>query len=185
MDTTTVLTIAIVVVVLLVAGVLISRQMNRSRGLRSRFGPEYDRLMAEKGNARRAEAELAQRARRVEHLPIRPLPRDVSTRYAQRWNEQQARFVEEPRAAITEADHLVVEVMRERGYPVGEFEQRAADISVDHPRVVQNYRAAHAIALREEAGQATTEDLRAAMLYYRDLFRELLEDPEPPPAPAR
>jgi hypothetical protein len=103
----------------------------------------------------------------------------VSTRFAQKWNEQQARFVDEPKAAVVEADHLVEEVMKERGYPVGEFEQRAADISVDHPRLVENYRAAHEITLREQRGQASTEDLRAAMIYFRDLFRELLDEPAP------
>ena len=185
MTPTTWLAIAVGVVVLLVVVWMIAQRQVRSKGLRSRFGPEYDRLIAEKGSARRAERELGERQRRVEHLPIKPLPRDVSTRYAQKWNEQQARFVEEPQAAVVEADHLVEEVMRERGYPVGDFEQRAADISVDHPRVVENYRAAHAIATREQSGQASTEDLRAAMLYYRDLFRELLEEPGPPPAPAR
>jgi len=95
------------------------------------------------------------------------------------WSDQQARFVDEPKAAVVEADRLVEEVMKERGYPVGEFDQRAADISVDHPHVVQNYRAAHEITLREQRGQATTDDLRNAMIYYRDLFRELLEEPQP------
>ena len=186
MNTTAAVAIAIGLVLLLVIAWAISRQtrVRSMRNLRSRFGPEYDRLVTEKGT-RVAAAELRDRTRRVEHLPIRPLPRDVSSRYAQRWNEQQARFVEEPRAAVVEADHLVAEVMQERGYPVGEFEQRAADISVDHPHVVQNYRAAHDIALREQNGQASTEELRSAMLYYRELFRELLEDPMPPPAPAR
>ena len=95
------------------------------------------------------------------------------------WTDQQARFVDEPKAAVVEADRLVEEVMKERGYPVGEFDQRAADISVDHPKVVQNYRAAHEITLREQRGQASTDDLRNAMIYYRDLFRELLEEPGP------
>jgi hypothetical protein len=103
----------------------------------------------------------------------------VSSRYAQRWNEQQARFVDEPKASVDEADQLVVEVMKERGYPVGDFDQRVADISVAHPRMVEHYRAAHEIALREERGQASTEDLRTAMIYYRDLFRELLDEPGP------
>ena len=118
-------------------------------------------------------------------LSIRPLPRDVSARYALKWNEQQARFVDEPKAAVVGADHLVEEVMKERGYPVGEFEQQAADVSVDHPRVVENYRAAHEIALRDQRGQATTEDLRSAMIYYRDLFRELLDESEPMGATGR
>jgi hypothetical protein len=151
----------------------------RSKDLRAHFGPEYDHLIQEKGSQGRAEAELGQRERRVKGLTIRPLPRDASNRYAQLWNAQQTRFVDEPKAAVIEADHLVEQVMKERGYPVGEFDQRAADISVDHPRLVENYRAAHEITLREQRGQANTEDLRAAMIFYRDLFRELLDEPEP------
>lgn len=157
----------------------------RSKGLRAHFGPEYDRLIDEKGSRRRAEAELGQREKRVKQLSIRPLPRDVSARYVRKWNEQQARFVDEPKAAVVGADRLVEEVMKERGYPVGEFEQRAADVSVDHPRVVENYRAAHEIALRDQRGQASTDDLRAAMLHYRELFRELLDEPEPMGATGR
>jgi hypothetical protein len=176
-QTTGVVLIVALVVIFAIAWMYF--RTRRSQELRTHFGPEYDRLLHEKGNQKHAEAELAERERRVKHLPIRPLPRDVSTRYAQMWNAQQARFVDEPKAAVVEADHLVEEVMRERGYPVGEFDQRAADISVDHPRVVENYRAAHEITLREQRGQANTEDLRAAMVYYRDLFRELLEDNEP------
>jgi hypothetical protein len=176
-QTTAMVLIAGLAVVLAIAWMYF--RSKRTQDLRSHFGPEYDHLLHEKGSQERAEAELQQRERRVKKLSIRPLPRDVSNRYAQMWNEQQARFVDEPKAAVVEADHLVVEVMKERGYPVGEFDQRAADVSVDHPRVVENYRAAHDITLREQRGQANTEDLRAAMIYYRDLFRELLDEPEP------
>lgn len=174
-------TMAVVIVgILVVLGVLwLSFQLSRSRGIRKHFGPEYDRLVEEKGSRRRAEAELVQREKRVNRFTLRPLPRDLSMRFAQKWNDQQARFVDEPEVAVREADRLVGEVMNERGYPVGDFEQRAADISVDHPRVVENYRAAHEISLRERNGQASTDDLRNAMLYYRDLFRELLDDSEP------
>jgi hypothetical protein len=171
-----VLIVALVVVLAIVWMVLRTR---RSQVLRSQFGPEYDHVIHEKGNLNRAEAELAERERRVRKLSIRPLPHEVSNRYARMWDDQQARFVDEPKAAVVEADHLVEAVMKERGYPVGEFDQRAADISVDHPHVVENYRAAHEITLREQRGQANTEDLRAAMVYYRDLFRELLEESEP------
>jgi hypothetical protein len=157
----------------------------RSKDLRTHFGPEYDRLIQEKGSRGPAEAELGKREQRVKRLSIRPLPRDVSTRYVQKWNDQQARFVDEPKAAVIEADRLVEEVMKERGYPIGEFDQRVADVSVDHPRVVENYRAAHEIAMRDQRGQASTEDLRAAMIYYRDLFRELLDEPEPMGVPSR
>jgi len=165
------------VVVLAIAWMYLRRK--RSKALRAHYGPEYDRLLHESGSRGRAEAELDQREQRVKRLSIRPLPRDLSTRYVQMWNEQQARFVDEPKAAVVEADQLVVEVMKERGYPVGEFDQRVADISVGHPQMVENYRAAHEIALREERGQASTEDLRAAMIYYRGLFRELLDEPGP------
>jgi len=180
MNQTTVLALIVAVVVVVLAIAWMFFRQKRSRELRSHFGPEYDRLTQEKGSPRRAEAELAERKQRVERLSIRPLPRDLTTRYAQMWNEQQRRFVDEPKAAVVEADHLVEEVMKERGYPVGEFDQRAADISVDHPHVVENYRAAHEITLREQQGQANTDDLRKAMIYYRDLFRELLEDPSEP-----
>jgi hypothetical protein len=152
----------------------------RSTDLHTHFGPEYDRLTIEKGSRGRAEAELGKREQRVKRLSLRPLPRD-----AQKWNDQQTRFVDEPKAAVVEADHLVEEVMKERGYPVGEFDQRAADVSVDHPHVVANYRAAHEIAMRDQRGQASTEDLRAAMIYYRDLFRELLDEPAPMGVPSR
>jgi len=185
MDQSTVMLLVIGLVVILAAVWFYSRQ-RRSRTLRQQFGPEYERQVRELGNPRRAEAELDRRARRVKRLTIRPLPQDAVTRYAQRWNQEQSRFVDEPKVAVVEADHLVEEVMRERGYPVAEFDQQAADISVDHPRVVENYRAAHEIALRERSGDATTEDLRNAMLYYRELFRELLDDqPRPAGVPNR
>jgi hypothetical protein len=154
-------------------------RQKRSKDLRTHFGPEYDRLVQEKGTQGRAETELGARESRMKKLTIRPLSREGSTRFAKLWTDQQSRFVDEPKAAVVEADHLVEQVMKERGYPVGEFDQRAADISVDHPRLVQNYRAAHEITLREQRGQASTEDLRAAMIYYRDLFRELLDEREP------
>jgi hypothetical protein len=171
--------ILIVGIVLVLAIVWTYLRQKRTKELRAHFGPEYDRLIQERGTQGRAEAELGKREQRVKRLSIRALPREVSTRYAKLWNDQQARFVDEPKAAVVEADHLVEEVMKERGYPVGEFDQRAADISVDHPRLVENYRAAHEITLREQRGQASTEDLRAAMIYFRDLFRELLDDVEP------
>jgi len=178
MNQTTALVVIVALVVVL-AIVWMYFRAQRSKTLRTHFGPEYDHVVQEKGSQTRAEAELAERAKRVKQLAIHPLPRDLTNRYAQMWNDQQARFVDEPKAAVVEADHLVEEVMEKRGYPVGEFEQRAADISVDHPHVVENYRAAHEITLREQRGQANTDDLRKAMIYYRDLFRELLEEPEP------
>src|SRR5690349_11996311 len=181
-NTAMVLIVGLVIVLAIVWTFL---RLERSRSLRAQFGPEYDRLLHEKGSQSRAEAELARREQRVKRLSIRPLPAEVSSRYARMWDDQQRRFVDEPKAAVVEADHLVEQVMKDRGYPVAEFEQRAADISVDHPRLIENYRAAHEITLREQRGQATTEDLRAAMIYYRDLFRELLDELEPVGATSR
>ena len=178
MDQTTAMVVIVGLVVVLAIAWMYLRQ-KRTKKLRTHFGSEYDRLLHEGGSRACVEAELGQRERRVKRLSIRPLPRDVSTRYAQLWSDQQARFIDEPKAAVVEADSLVEAVMRDRGYPVGQFDQRAADISVDHPHLVENYRAAHAISLREQNGQASTEDLRAAMIYYRDLFRELLNEPVP------
>lgn len=164
-----------IVVVACAAAALWYTQQQRSDRLRARFGPEYDRSVQELGDRRRAETELERRKERVEHLEIRPLSPEDRTRFSETWRSVQALFVDDPPRAIAEADRLVTEVMRVRGYPVADFEQRTADISVDHPQVVQNYRAAYAIARQSERGEATTEDLRQAMVYYRDLFQELLE----------
>jgi hypothetical protein len=142
--------------------------------LRKRFGPEYDRTVHETGSERRAEAELDARARRVARLQIRTLDEADALRFAEAWRVLQIRFVDEPSAAIAEADRLVGEVMTARGYPLGDFDQRAADISVDHPRVVANYRAARDIARRQGRGEASTEDLRQAVIHYRALFEDLL-----------
>jgi len=180
-------TAIVVVVALLVIGavVMFLWRQRRSQDLRERFGPEYDHTVGDRGSRSRAEAELRRRAKRVEKLPIRPLPTDQRIQYTRKWNEQQARFVDEPRQAVIEADHLIEEVMRERGYPVTGFDQQAADVSVDHPRVVDNFRTAHEIAVRQERGEANTEDLRRAMICYRDLFRELVEDDMVPAAVRR
>jgi hypothetical protein len=168
--------VVIVAVLVVAAVVLFLWKQRRTQDLRERFGPEYDRAVGERGGRGRAEAELLRRERRVERLPIRPLPPDRRNLFTEQWNEQQARFVDEPKRAVIEADHLIEEVMKERGYPVSTFEQSAADISVDHPHVIDNFRTAHEIALRQERGETNTEDLRRAMICYRDLFRELVED---------
>ncbi len=165
----------LVALVLIGAVVWITMNRMRSQKLRQRFGPEYDRTIREEGNIRRAEAALAARARRVAKLDIRPLSPADADRFDSAWRGVQARFVDDPRGSVTEADRLVGELMAARGYPVGEFEQRVADISVDHPDVVVNYRAAREIALLHSAGKANTEDLRQAMVHYRALFRDLLE----------
>jgi len=139
-------------------------------------GPEYDRAVAESGSRRGATSELRQREKRRQELDIAPLSAAASERYAQQWQVAQARFVDQPGDAVREADVLVVSVMGERGYPMEDFEQRSADISVDHPRLVDNYRAAHAISMANNQEKASTEDLRQAMIHYRSLFDELLVD---------
>jgi len=174
------MTIAMIVVgAIVVLGLILwaVRRERRSHTLHDRFGPEYEHEVRERGNRSRAEAELDRRIRRVDRLSIRPLPESERSRFATLWNQQQARFVDDPRGAVGEADHLVEEVMMRRGYPVaGDFDQKAADVSVDHPQVVENYRTAHRIAQRVETGDAGTEDLRRAMIHYRALFDELLHD---------
>jgi hypothetical protein len=167
--------ILIIVAVVVIAGAIwyaLSRR--RTTALRNTFGPEYDRSVNEADSRRRAESELEQRRERREQLDIRPLTAAARTRYEERWREIQLRFVDDPGGAVADADQAVILVMRERGYPMDDFEQRAADISVDHPKVVQNYRAAHGIALANDHGAASTEDLRQATVYYRSLFEELL-----------
>src|SRR3954454_3277019 len=167
--------LAIVVIALVVAAVLLTRQ-KRSQQLQQGFGPEYDRTVEERGGDRRAaEAELQERRERREKFEVRDLEPGDRDRYAERWRTAQRRFVDEPGPAVAEADALVIEVMRDRGYPVAdEFEQRAADVSVDHPEVVEHYRAAHGISSRASAGEASTEDLRQSMVHFRALFAELL-----------
>jgi len=162
-----------VVIAMAVAGWFVWMR-RRSEQLRERFGPEYERTVHEVGDVRKAEASLAARAKRVEAFHIRPLSPDEADRYSAAWQRVQSQFVDDPGRAITDADRLVGEVMTARGYPVGEFDQRVEDISVDHPDVVMNYRAAREIALQHGQGRANTEDLRQAMVHYRALFRDLL-----------
>jgi hypothetical protein len=162
-----------VLIIVAVAAFVLSRR--RSQRLRERFGPEYDRTAEQADSRRAAESDLAAREKRIERLDIRPLSKESRDEYARSWRESQARFVDQPADAVRDADRLVILVMRERGYPMEEFDQRASDISVDHPNVVDNYRAAHAISMASDHGQASTEDLRQAMVHYRSLFEELLE----------
>ena len=174
MITATIMILAIVLILIAVGAFFYFRR-RRSENLRKQFGPEYKRAVKQYGDQREAEAELAEREKRVRKLNIRGLTGDEKNRFADDWKKTQARFVDAPSPAVSEADGLVKELMLARRYPVGEFEQRAADISVDHPDVVSNYRNAHQIAERNKSGKATTEDLRQAMVHYRSLFEELLE----------
>jgi hypothetical protein len=172
------------IVLLVVAVVIVGAvawylgQRRRSQRLQERFGPEYERTVESTGKRSDAEAELEARQERVEALDIRPLSPEDRDRFRERWRVVQATFVDDPASAVADADKLIGEVMRARGYPVGDFEQRAADVSVDHPHVVDHYRTAHQIALRQRTGEADTEQLRQAMVHYRALFADLLELPD-------
>src|SRR5437868_6844639 len=163
MDPKIVIVIVVAIVAVLSIAWLVMRK-RRTEALQRRFGPEYERTVREHGPGR-AENVLAERENRVEKFPIRELAADERERFITEWRLCQSRFVDNPNAAVGEADLLVSRVMQARGYPMSNFEQRAADISVDHPRVVDNYRAAHQIALRHGKGEATTEDLRNAIIY--------------------
>ena len=182
LDPRIVVGVLVALAVVVIAFVL--TQKRRSDELRGKFGPEYERLVQQHGDARHAESELAERVDRVKHLHIKPITPEHRTRFAEAWRLDQARFVDDPKGAVIEADRLVADLMQVRGYPVGDFEQRAADVSVDHPHVVQNYRIAHDIAVRQQRGEASTEDLRVAMVHYRALFDDLLEATEPEPREA-
>jgi len=167
--------ILIIVAVLILAGFAgWYLQKRRSEKLRGRFGPEYERTVAESGDRRKAERLLEKREKRVATYQIRPLTTGDRERFSEAWREVQAGFVDNPKVAVGRADQLVGDVLELRGYPVTDFWQRSEDLSVDHPVVVENYRAAHDIAERQKRGEASTEDLRKAMVYYRALFEELL-----------
>jgi hypothetical protein len=172
--------IAVAAAVVLALVLWSALRARRTRTLREGFGPEYDRTVADAPTKREAEADLLERRKRREELDIRPLDDSARERYADEWQSTQAHFVDDPGDAIGEADALIQRVMRERGYPVEDFEQRAADVSVDHPEVVNNYRAAHAISIAHERERASTEDLRLAMQHYRALFDELVGETRQP-----
>lgn len=159
---------------LVLAVVAMVSQRQRSRRLKGRFGPEYDQAVRELGGRSRAEQALTERLERVSNLRLRSFTSEERDRYAGRWQELQAQFIDEPVGAVAEADRVITEAMGRLGYPVDSFEQRAADVSVDHPTVIQNYRKARAIAVRGRDGTASTEDLRQAVVHYRALFEELL-----------
>jgi hypothetical protein len=179
MDQRTMLYIVVAIVALVVIAIIgwLYWRQRRSKLLRERFGPEYQHVVEQEGGQKKAEDVLEFRAKRREGLGVHPLDRSQRLAFADRWTAIQSRFVDDPSAAVTDADRLINEVMSARGYPMSDFDQRAADISVDHPAVVENYRLAHNIALRRERAEAETEDLRKAMVHYRALFEDLLEYP--------
>ena len=174
MDNRWIVVAVVVLVAVVVAAVVLARQRRRQQ-LQEQFGPEYRRAVRKYGSVTRAESELEERRKRVRALDIRPLSPNDADRFAEAWRRTQARFVDAPESSIAEGDRLVEDLMRTRGYPVGRFQERIADISVDHPRVVEHYRAAHAIAQASADGRTDTEDLRQAMVHLRALFEDLLE----------
>jgi hypothetical protein len=173
----TVVVVALTLVAI-AAIVWFAMRARRTERLRRRFGPEYERAAHELGDVRKAEAALEARAARVERFHIRPLSRDDAERFGAGWHDVQRRFVDDPHGTTIEADRLIGEVMHARGYPIGDENQRVDDVSVDHPHVVTHYRAARDIVRRHSRGEASTEDLRQAMVHYRALFTELLENPD-------
>jgi hypothetical protein len=185
MDSPLVVVLLIALVIMALLAFWLYRQKRQTQELRNRFGPEYEHAVRSEGDRGRAEEDLRARERRVEELDIRPLSDSERSQFAERWHATQARFVDDPAGATREADSLVTEVMQARGYPMGDFDRRAADISVDHPAVVDHYRAAHAIAMRMDDGLEDTEQLRAALVHYRALFEDLLETRESTPMEAR
>jgi hypothetical protein len=175
MDTWVWIVIAVVAVVVVLAIVWSALRTKRTRALQDTFGQEYDRTVDKAGGRGAAERELRERQKQHDQLDIRPLSPESRDRYVRRWQSTQSRFVDDPSGAVAEADALVQEVMQERGYPTKDFERRVADISVDHPNLVEKYRTAHGIAEASERGEASTEDMRHSVRHYRALFAELLE----------
>jgi hypothetical protein len=175
MDNNALLIVVIAALVILAVAGWVFVQQRRRTHLRKQFGPEYERALADAGDRRSAERELARREARVRSLEIRPLAPDQRARFLESWRRVQADFVDAPSQAIEEADRLVTRLMETLGYPVADFEQRAADVSVDHPVVVDNYRAARELAIESRRGVVSTESQRQAMVHYRALFEDLLE----------
>jgi FtsZ-interacting cell division protein ZipA len=169
-----VIVVALVVVAVLAAAAWAFSRRRRTERLHRRFGPEYEHAVTTVGNRRQAETELADREKRVKSLQTRPLSREEMERFSGKWQGVQTRFVDQPTEAITDAENLVIEVMQVRGYPTVDVEQQVDYLSVDHPRAAQNYRVAHGITQKTKRQEVTTEDLRQAMTYYRELFNELL-----------
>jgi hypothetical protein len=178
MSTSTIIAIVVVALIVAAIAVLLTIKARRSQRLKTRFGPEYNRALEETGSRTRAEAKLEKLERRVDRFDLKPLTPVVRANFVAAWQKIQARFVDDPKVAVAEADKLIQEIMAACGYPVADFEQRAADISVNHPLIVEHYRAGHDIARAHSKGRASTEDLRQAMIHYRTLFAELAGEPE-------
>ncbi|MDX3095564.1 hypothetical protein PV703_04530 [Streptomyces sp. ME01-24h] len=176
MSTGTLLAIIIPIVVILALIALASTLFVRHQRLKQRFGPEYDRTVEDTGSRRTAEQDLAERAKRHDALDIKPLPSGARDRYAREWTSVQEEFVDRPEDAVHDADSLVASLMRERGYPTEDFDQQVKDLSVEHGRTLDHYRAAHQVNDLSTRHEATTEQLRGAMVHYRALFDELLTD---------
>jgi hypothetical protein len=166
--------IVVLVVILAVAGLAVAA--TRRRRLKRRFGPEYERLVTDQQSQRKAEAELASRERRVRSLDIRALSPEAQTEYVAQWASIQERFVDHPASAVSQAQQLVTAVLEDRGYPTEGYEQILADLSVEHARNLEHYRAAHALSDASANGSASTEDMRQAMIHYREMFEDLLGD---------
>lgn len=179
------LVLGLLVLLLAGAALFLWSRNRRTAELKSRFGSEYSRTVHEVGDERKAETVLAERQKRVSSYTIKALPNDMREHFIDTWRKVQAQFVDDPKYAVTRADDLLGEVMSARGYPVKDFDQRTEDLSVDHPEVVQNYRTAHDIAVRHSRGEASTEDLRNAMIHYRALFDDLVNEPDDAAAPAK
>jgi FtsZ-interacting cell division protein ZipA len=175
MDTWIWVLIAVVAVIVIAVVVWSAFTKRRTTALRDQFGPEYDRTLQQTDSRRETETDLSARRERREQLDIRPLTTAAQERYSSQWEQVQSRFVDQPAVSLGQADELVLQVMRERGYPIDDFEQRAADISVDHPEMVEHYRAGQAVSRSAASSDATTEDMRQGLVHYRALFEELLE----------
>ncbi|MGO9775043.1 MAG: hypothetical protein ACLPM3_00460 [Terracidiphilus sp.] len=171
--------VVLIVVVLIAVGVYLQHRKAKTLALRNRFGSEYDRAVLKHGSAKKAEAKLSDRESRVEAFQIRDLGATERERFIAEWHTVQSRFVDHPKPAVTEADDLVNALLEACGYPPASFEQRAADVSVTYPRVMENYRLAHGIAVRLDRVEATTEELRTAMIQYRAIFDELVQPQKP------
>ncbi len=178
MSTTAIVISILIALVLVAIGLFLITKGRRSERLKSRFGPEYQRALEQSVSKTQAEAKLEKLERRVERFDLRPLTPVSRANFVAAWQKIQARFVDEPKGSLLEADKLIQEIMAARGYPVSDFEQRAADISVNHPLVVDHYRAGHDICVDHSKGRASTEDMRQAMIHYRTLFSELADEPQ-------